>query len=202
MTGKERLSVNKIVIRTIAAVIAALLCLPVLTGCSPMNDAEKKVSNELKTLQTSDYTGAEVMDLRDSLSDEGKENFDGFLKKLKSFDFEITGSEEDEEKEDDYTLVSVKIRTCDFGREYLAVWTEFLKADKGAKSEDMTEFYEMLFARLNSLDEKDHINYVNIVCIDPLDNGEWIANIKENEELQDAIFGGMLSEMKTLAAEK
>ena len=166
-----------------------------------MNDAEKKVSNELKTLQTSDYTGAEVMDLRDSLSDEGKENFDGFLKKLKSFDFEITGSEEDEEKEDDYTLVSVKIRTYDFGREYLAVWTEFLKADKGAKSEDMTEFYEMLFARLNSLDEKDHINYVNIVCIDPLANGEWIANIKENEELQDAIFGGMWSEMKTLAAE-
>ena len=201
MTGKERLSVNKIVIRTIAAVIAALLCLPVLTGCSPMNDAEKKVSNELKALQTSDYTGAEVMDLRDSLSDEGKENFDGFLKKLKSFDFEITGSEEDEEKEDDYTLVSVKIRTYDFGREYLAVWTEFLKADKGAKSEDMTEFYEMLFARLNSLDEKDHINYVNIVCIDPLANGEWIANIKENEELQDAIFGGMWSEMKTLAAE-
>ena len=197
MTGKERLSVNKIVIRTIAAVIAVLLCLPVLTGCSPMNDAEKKVSNELKTLQTSDYTGAEVMDLRDSLSDEGKENFDGFLKKLRSFDYEITGSEE----EGDSTLVSVKIRTYDFGREYLAVWTEFLKADKGAKSEDMTEFYEMLFARLNSLDEKDHINYVNIVCIDPLANGEWIANIKENEELQDAIFGGMMSEMNALAAE-
>jgi hypothetical protein len=201
MTGRESLSVNMQIIRKIAAGLAVLLCLLMLVGCSSMSDAEKKVSNELKTLQTSDYTGAEVMDLRDSLSDEGKENFDGFLKKLKSFDFEITGSKEDEEKEDDYTLVSVKIRTYDFGREYLAVWTEFLKADKGAKSEDMTEFYEMLFARLNSLDEKDHINYVNIVCIDPLDNGEWIANIKENEELQDAIFGGMLSEMKTLAAE-
>ena len=166
-----------------------------------MNDAEKKVSKELKALQASDYLGDEVIDLRDSLSDEGRENFDGFLKKLRDFEFEITGSEEDDEKDDDYTLVSVKIKTYDFGREYLAAWTEFLKTNEGTKSEDMTEFYGMLFTRLNSLNEKDRINYIKIVCIDPLDNGEWIANIKENEELQDAIFGGMMSEMKALAAE-
>ena len=190
-----------IVIRAIAMVIALLLCLPVLSACSPMNDAEKNVSDELKTLQSSDYVGAEVTDLRDSLSEEGKENFDGFLKKLKDFDFEITGSEEDDSKDDDYTLVSVKIRTYDFGREYIAAWTEFLKSHENAQSDDMTDFYEMLFDRLDSLSEKDRINYIKIVCIDPLDNGEWIANIKENEELQDAIFGGMLTEMKELAAE-
>ena len=46
-----------------------------------------------------------------------------------------------------------------------------------------------------------YIKTIQIVCADPLDNGEWIANIKENEELQDAIFGGMMSEMKALAAE-
>ena len=201
MTGREKLSVNMIVIRAIAMVIALMLCLPVLSACSPMNDAEKNVSNELKTLQSSDYVGAEVTDLRDSLSEEGKENFDGFLKKLKDFDFEITGSEEDDSKDDDYTLVSVKIRTYDFGREYIAAWTEFLKSHENAQSDDMTDFYEMLFDRLDSLSEKDRINYIKIVCIDPLDNGEWIANIKENEELQDAIFGGMLTGMKELAAE-
>ena len=65
----------------------------------------------------------------------------------------------------------------------------------------MTEFYELLFARLNGLTEKDYIDTIKIVCIDPLDNGEWIANIKDNEELQDAIFGGMMREMKALAAE-
>ena len=197
MSDRKRLSVNTIIIRTIAAMIAVLLCLPVFTGCSRMNDAEKKVSNELRTLQSSDYLGDEVADLRDSLSDEGKENFDGFLKKLRSFDYEITGSEE----EGDSTLVSVKIKTCSFGREYLAVWTEFLKSNEDTKPEEMTEFYEKLFAGLNSLSEKDCINYIKIVCIDPLDNGEWIANIKENEELQDAIFGGMMSEMNALAAE-
>lgn len=201
MTGKERLLVNKNILRVIAAGIAFLLCLLMFTGCSSMNDAEKKVSKELKALQESDALGSEVINLRDSLSDEGKANFDGFLKKLRSFDFEITGSEEDDDKDDDHTLVSVKIKTCDFGREYLAAWTEYLKANKDEKPEDLTGFYELLFARLNSLGEKEYIKTIQIVCIDPLDNDEWIANIKDNEELQDAIFGGMMSEMEMLAAD-
>ncbi len=183
------------------AALAVLLCLLMLAGCHSMNDAEKKVSKELKALQSSDTVGSEVITLRDSLSDEGKENFDGFLKKLRSFDFEITGSEKDADKEKDCNLVSVKIKTYDFGREYLAAWTEYLKANKDTNPENEAAFYEMLFARLNSLEEKERINNIEIVCIDPLDNGEWIANIKENEELQDAIFGGMMSEMKMLAAE-
>ncbi len=200
MTDRERLSVNIMKLRIIAAGLAALLCLLMLSGCSQMTGAEKKVSKELESLQTSDFVGSEVMALRDSLSDEGKENFDGFIKKLRSFEYEITGSKEDEEKEDDYVLVSVRIKTFDFGREYLAAWTEYLKANEDPDPDD-TGFYELLFARLNSLSEKDCIKHIEIVCIDPLDNGEWIANIKENEELQDAVFGGMMSEMKTLAAE-
>ena len=51
------------------------------------------------------------------------------------------------------------------------------------------------------IEEEEYLKTIKIVCIDPLDNGEWIANIKENEELQDAVFGGMMSEMETLAAE-
>ena len=201
MTDRERLSVNKRTLKAIAAGLAVLLCLLMLAGCASMNEAEKKVYKELKALQESDSTGSEVITLRDSLSEEGRKNFDGFLKKLKGFDFEITGSEEGEKNGDEYTLVSVKIKTFDFGREYLAAWTEYLKANEGANSEDLTDFYELLFARLNSLDEKEYIKTIQIVCADPLDNGEWIANIKENEELQDAIFGGMISEMKMLAAE-
>ncbi|MBQ6440572.1 MAG: hypothetical protein IJJ06_10750 [Mogibacterium sp.] len=201
MTGKERLSVNKNILRAAAAGLAFLLCLLMFAGCSSMNDAEKKVSKELKALQETDALGSEVISLRDSLSDEGKANFDGFLKKLRSFDFVITGSEEGNDKDDDYTLVSVKIKTCDFGREYLAAWTEYLKTNKDIKPDDLTGFYELLFAGLNSIDKKEYIKTIQIVCVDPLGNGEWIANIKENEELQDAIFGGMMSEMKTLAAE-
>jgi hypothetical protein len=201
MTSGKKLSVNTKKIKAIMAGIAVLLCFLMLAGCSSMNEAEKKVSKELNALQSSGSTGSEVIALRDSLSDEGRENFDGFLKKLRSFEFEITGSEEDDDKGDDYTLVSVRIKTFDFGREYLAAWTEYLKANEDTMPEDLTDFYELLFARLNSLEDKDCIRHIKIVCIDPLDNGEWIANIKDNEELQDAIFGGMLSEMKALAAE-
>ena len=197
MISREKLLVNTHIVRTIAAGLAVLLCLLMLAGCSSMNDAEKKVSKELKALQESDALGSEVMNLRDSLSDEGRKNFDGFMKKLKGFDFQIIGSEEG----DGHTLVNVKIKTCDFGREYLAAWTEYLKTNEEAKPDDLTVFYELLFARLNSPVEKDYIKTIQIVCIDPLNNGEWIANIKENEELQDAIFGGMMSEMKALAAE-
>ena len=197
MKSREKLLVNTHIIKTIAAGLAVLLCLLMLAGCSSMNDAEKKVSKELKALQESDTLGSEVINLRDSLSDEGRKNFDGFMKKLKGFDFQIIGSEEG----DGHTLVNVKIKTCDFGREYLAAWTEYLKTNEEAKPDDLTGFYELLFARLNSPGEKDDIKTIQIVCIDPLNNGEWIANIKENEELQDAIFGGMMSEMKALAAE-
>ena len=193
MKSREKLLVNIHIIKTIAAGLAVLLCLLMLAGCSSMNDAEKKVS----ALQESDALGSEVMNLRDSLSDEGRKNFDGFMKKLKGFDFQIIGSEEG----DGHTLVNVKIKTCDFGREYLAAWTEYLKTNEEAKPDDLTGFYELLFARLNSPGEKNYIKTIQIVCIDPLNNGEWIANIKDNEELQDAIFGGMMSEMKALAAE-
>ena len=201
MTDRERLSVNKRTLKAIAAGLAVLLCLLMLAGCASMNEAEKKVYKELKALQEADSTGSEVITLRDSLSEEGRKNFDGYLKKQKGIEFEITGSKKKKKNGDEYTLVSVKIKTFDFGREYLAAWTEYLKANEGANPEDLTDFYELLFARLNSLDEKEYIKTIQIVCIDPLDNGEWIANIKENEELQDAIFGGMINEMKVLAAE-
>ena len=203
MTGRKKLSVNINIVKAFAYGLSFVLCLIMLAGCTSMNDAEKKVSKELKALQEADVLGNEVMDLRESLSEDGRENFDGFLKKLRAFGFEITGSEEVRENDDAYTLVNVRIRTYDFGREYLAAWTAFLKSHAdGLTEDDLTEYYELLFERLDSLDEKDYIKDIQIVCIDPLGNGEWIAGIKDNEVLQDAIFGGMMGEMKTLAAEQ
>ena len=190
-------------IRRAAARLALMLCVLMLAGCSNGNGAENRVKAELDALKTSDYVGRELTDLRASLSDEGKENFDGFVKKVRDFDYEITGSKEDDDPDDNYTEVSVKIKTCDFGTEYLATWTEYIKehGDSLNKDDELTDFYELLFARLAALEEKDCIKSVEITCVDPVDNDEWIANIKDNEDLQDAIFGGMLSEMKTLAAD-
>lgn len=186
--------------------MALLLCalmLAVTAGCAAKSEAQKKVAKELDALKASDALGSEIDTLRRTLSDEGKTDFDTFVKKLRDFDYELTGEKASDDPEDDYTTVTVRIKTYDFGREYLAAWTDYIREHGDALSgdDDLNGFYEALFARLAALRKKECIKEVEIVCIEPLDNGEWIANIKENEQLQDAIFGGMMSEMKTLAGE-
>ena len=197
MTEKRTAKLNRM--QHAASLLALLLCVLVAAGCAAKSEPEKKVAKELDALKTSESVGSEVSDMEKLLSDEGKENFDSFLKKLRDFDYELTGVKE----EGDHATVTVRIKTYDFGRAYLAEWTDYLRehSDSLSGEEELTGFYEELFAKLAALDKKESIKDVDIVCVKPLDNGEWIANIKDNEQLQDAVFGGMMSEMKTLAGE-
>ena len=197
MTEKRTAKLNRM--KRAASVIALLLCVLIAAGCAAKSEPEKKVAKELDALKTSESVGSEVSDMEKLLSDEGKDNFDSFLKKLRDFDYELTGVKE----EGDHATVTVRIKTYDFGRAYLAEWTDYLRehSDSLSGEEELTGFYEELFAKLAALDKKESIKDVDIVCVKPLDNGEWIANIKDNEQLQDAVFGGMMSEMKTLAGE-
>lgn len=182
-----------------AALFAVLLCALMICGCAAKTEAEKKVAKELDALKTSESVGSEVSDMKKMLSEEGGKNFDAFLKKLRDFDYEITGASEEE----DHATVKVRIKTYDFGRAYLAEWTDYLRehGDSLSGDDELTGFYEELFKRLADLDKKESIKDVEIVCIKPLDNGEWVADIKDNKQLQDAVFGGMMSEMEALAEE-
>ena len=197
MTEKRTAKLNRM--KHAASLLALLLCVLVAAGCAAKSEPEKKVAKELDALKTSESVGSEVSDMEKLLSDEGKDNFDSFLKKLRDFDYELTGVKE----EGDHATVTVRIKTYDFGRAYLAEWTDYLRehSDSLSGEEELTGFYEELFAKLAALDKKESIKDVDIVCVKPLDNGEWIANIKDNEQLQDAVFGGMMNEMKTLAGE-
>ena len=197
MTEKRTAKLNRM--KHATSLLALLLCVLVAAGCAAKSEPEKKVAKELDALKTSESVGSEVSDMEKLLSDEGKDNFDSFLKKLRDFDYELTGVKE----EGDHATVTVRIKTYDFGRAYLAEWTDYLRehSDSLSGEEELTGFYEELFAKLAALDKKESIKDVDIVCVKPLDNGEWIANIKDNEQLQDAVFGGMMSEMKTLAGE-
>ena len=196
---KDRKTAKPNRMKSIASVLALLLCVFLFAGCAAKTEAEKKVAKELDALKTSESVGSEVSDIKKLLSDEGKDDFDAFLKKLRDFDYELMGSSE----EDARATVTVRIKTYDFGRAYLAEWTDYLRehGDSLSGEEELAGFYEELFARLAALDKKEYIKDVDIVCVEPLDNGEWIANIKDNEQLQDAVFGGMMSEMKGLAGE-
>ena len=198
MTEKRASKLNRS--KLAASLFALLLCVLMISGCAAKTDAEKKVAKELDALKTSESVGSEVSDIKKMLSDDGKDNFDAFLKKLRDFDYELMGVSE----EDDQATVTVRIKTYDFGRAYLAEWTDYLKenGDSLSGDDELAGFYEELFLRLAALDKKESIKDVDIVCIKPLDNGEWIANIKDNEQLQDAVFGGMMSEMKSLAGEQ
>ena len=198
MTEKRASKLNRS--KLAALLFALLLCVLMVSSCAAKTDAEKKVAKELDALQISESVGSEVSDIKKMLSDDGKDNFDAFLKKLRDFDYELMEVNE----EDDQATVTVRIKTYDFGRAYLAEWTDYLKenGDSLNGDDELAGFYEELFARLAALDKKESIKDVDIVCIKPLDNGEWIANIKDNEQLQDAVFGGMMSEMKSLAGEQ
>ena len=197
MTEKRTAKLNRM--KRKVSLFALLLCILIAAGCAAKSEPEKKVAKELDALKTSESVGSEVSNMKKLLSDDGKDSFDKFLGKLRDFDYELMGVKE----EKDHATVTVRIKTYDFGRAYLAEWTDYLREHSGSLSgdEELTGFYEELFARLGALDKKESIKDVEIVCIKPLDNGERIANIKENEELQDAVFGGMMSEMKTLAGE-
>lgn len=195
----ERKTAKPDMMKRAASLMALLLCVLMTAGCAAKSEVEKKVAAELDALKTSESVGSEVSSMKKLLSDEGKDDFDTFLKKLRDFDYELIGVKE----EGDQATVTARIRTYDFGRAYLAEWTEYLREHSGSLGgdEELTGFYEELFEKLASPGKKESIRDVDIVCVKPLDNGEWIANIKDNEQLQDAIFGGMMSEMKTLAGE-
>lgn len=200
MTDKKTAKLN--MAKHAASLLVLLLCVlmtALAAGCAVRSDAEKQVAKELDALKSSESVGSEVSDIKKNLSEDGKEDFDAFLKKLRDFDYELMGVKE----EDGHATVTVRIKTYDFGRAYLAEWTDYLKEHDGTLSGDgeLADFYEELFDRLADLDKKECIKDVDIVCVKPLENGEWIANIKDNEQLQDAVFGGMMSEMKALAEE-
>lgn len=199
MSDREKFSVKNNLLRQALPVIAVMLCILMLAGCSQMSEPEKKVAKELDALKHSESLGSEVITLRDTLPKEGRQDLDTFLDELRDFDYEIIGSR----AKSDCTVVSVRIKTCEFGKEYLAAWTDYLKSHKEGPTDDAAAaaFYELLFSKLAGIESKGYIRDIEIVCADPLDNGEWIANIKDNEDLQDAVFGGMMGEMKALAAE-
>ena len=175
-----------------------------LPACSSTDGAVAKVQEDLYLLQTTESAGNQLSGVRNLVSKESGKDIDIFLDNIRSFDYEIVSSVKRDDGDDHYTVVTVRLRTYDFGSEYLSAWKDYLDScDAAGKDpdEDMDSFYDGLFRRLAEVKGKTYICDVGIVAIDPVDNGEWITNISSNEELQDALFGGMISEMKSLAEE-
>lgn len=190
-------------VRIVTAAAAAILVLALalmLTACTG-NEAEAKVKSELDRLKSSETAAASLESVKENLSGESGDDFDAFMGKVRDFDYKIIESASGTIDGRECTTVDVKISSFDFGREYLAAWKDYLKSHKDASKEDAEgrEFLTELFSRLSKLEDKDHISFVEIKVYETEDG--LTTDIETNEELQDALFGGMIGEMKTLAGE-
>ena len=186
-----------------AAVLAAVMILTLmLAGCGGRSGAELKVSEDLESMRYVELDPRINAELEGMLSDQGREYYEMFLGKAGEFDYAITGAD----RTDDGTVVHVRITTYDFASEYLKAWTEFLepyendenkKTGDGKENFDSSQLYETLFRNLSSLADKKYIADVDINCEEQ--DGKWYTDAATNAALRDAILGGMLSEMSSLA---
>ncbi len=183
------------------SITAMLLCMLtaaclLLAGCSSGNAAEARAAEDIEALRAAELDEVISAELDELLTDEGREYYEEFQKKAADFDYEITGSEGN----GDAVTVHVRITTYDFGSEYLKSWAEFLEeADaSGAAEYDSSRLYELLFRNLAGLQNKEYIGRADVVCTSD-ENGEWTSDAETNTALRDALFGGMISEMSSLA---
>ena len=189
--------------RTAAALMSAIMILAVIfAGCSGQSGAELKVSEDLESMRYVELDPEINAELESMLSDQGKEYYEMFLGKAGEFDYSITGTD----STDGNTVVHVRITTYDFASEYLKSWNEFLEPYENGRSEkdagtkenfDSALLYETLFRNLSRIQEKEYTAEVDIACTE--ENGEWHTDAATNAALKDAILGGMIGEMRSLA---
>ena len=180
-----------------AAALALLLimtmaCAALMSGCAA-SEPEKAVTEELESYRDADARELLLGDLEGIVDESAREDFEAFAGKIGEFEYKIT----DVETGDDGTaVVTVKITTYSFGREYLSTWTDFL-ADHEDGSLDEAEFYERLMKRLGSLELKTFDSTVKITCVETGDG--WQTDASSNLALRDALLGGMITEIAALA---
>ena len=185
-----------------AAAIAVILAVSVvmLASCgTSTGGAEAKATEDLEAMRYVELDPEAEAEIQASMSDRGREYFEMFLGKAGEFDYEITGAEAN----GDEAIVNVRITTYDFASEYLRTWTEFLEASGGDGSGSEAQYdtallNETLFRNLSSIQEKGYKSDVSIICTRD-EEGDWTTDAATNSTLKNAIFGGMLGEISSLA---
>ena len=147
--------------KTAIITICTAILVMVLAACSG-GGAKGEVKDELAALQTSVPASASLAEIKGNLPQDAGEDFDAFLAKVRDFDYKILGNEVKNDGDGAYTLVTVKITSYDFGREYLATWKDYLSSHRDASKEDAegSEFYTELFSRLAKLEDKNHVSFI------------------------------------------
>ena len=192
---RKILLVLNILLLIAAVVIAAM----VLTGCSKepetFPEAEAAVQNalnEIKNNEDSEATFKKITELAGT-KEEG-EALSGYIDKLKEFEYELVNTTK---LEDGKVCVTARITTYDFGNAYISTWNEFIQMNDSLTKEN--EFISNLMFKCASMTKKDFVTDVDIICTDPKGDGNWETDVKNNESLMNALSGGMVDAMKSIA---
>lgn len=198
---KKRIINNVLTVFNILLLIAAIvMAVIVLTGCSKepercpeAEDAVAKALDELKTTSHTDESlNAFTKDIEGELDGQILE---GYIEKLQEFDYEILSSQKSEDS-DNTAIVRVRITTYDFANAFLKTWNDHMSQEETDRWQ--SQFYSFLLLRLASVTEKDYVSDADVICTDEKGDGTWTVDLQSNEELMNAISGGMLAEIKNL----
>ena len=204
--NKKRI-INKLltIINILLLIAAVVIAVMVLTGCSkePENypEAEALVDTRLNEIKTADNSDAAIKSFIELAGTEDEELLGGYLTKLRDFDYEILGSKKDENDEN-AVIVTVRVSTYDFGNAYLSTWKEFLEMDEYHEGTQNDLFMRSLMYKCTALNSKDFLTDVDVVCTDSDGSGNYETDLKSNDEMMNAISGGMMEQIKLLAEEE
>lgn len=205
--NNKKRKINKLltILNILLLIAAVVIAVMVLTGCSkePENypEAEALVDTRLNEIKTADNSDAAIKSFIELAGTEDEELLGGYLTKLRDFDYEILGSKKDENDEN-AVIVTVRVSTYDFGNAYLSTWKEFLEMDEYHEGTQNDLFMRSLMYKCTALNSKDFLTDVDVVCTDPDGSGNYETDLKSNDEMMNAISGGMMEQIKLLAEEE
>ena len=158
------------------------------TGCSTMSPSSL-VEEELKEVKTK-----KPEEISQQLQQEYTDNeaINTFYKNVMDFEYKIV-----EEKVDgDKAAVTVEITTYPFGEKLEdAIVEAFDLALSGVEDEEVIA--TKMFEKLNDVSDKTYSKKLDISCVKK--DGKWnVENLEENEELTDALLGGMVTVSQNL----
>ncbi|MBR2539726.1 MAG: hypothetical protein IKE85_02700 [Mogibacterium sp.] len=187
----------KRIMRAMAVMVLALslsVSAVMLAGCTE-SGAETQVRTDLESMRTLDLDQEVTEELTGMLDKEGRSNYYEFIRKAGEYNYKIL---ETIDNKDGTTTVAVRITSYSFGKAYLDAWSDFLEENPDGDF-DPADFYTELMEHLSEVQGKEYVTDVDIICTEDDESGEWTTDAASNYELRNAMLGGMLREIASLA---
>ncbi|MBR0374677.1 MAG: hypothetical protein IJH91_09140 [Mogibacterium sp.] len=180
-------------------ILAAVVFL--LAGCSRNVAPKDQVARELDAIKSdaSQEMFADVLIGDADLPAEYQGRYDELVGRILDFDYAIKSQTVD--KDAGTATVVVTITTYDFGKAYTDTYDQVIKDAAEQKIDEETDIdkyvFDMMFDKMLGLEEKKYTVDVEVHCTRNED-GDWVTDIYSNEDLLDAMTGGMRGAIRAI----